>query len=428
MAERRARGRHADEEDEVWFRHPWEDEPADDPPGLRATAARSRAIGRTGCRGVGCRRAPPAARRRPARRWPGSTPRLADATPDVADGPAGAPRAARGGRLAGAPARRLGAPDRSRPARGRADRLAHRRGHERPPARRPAGHPGPRPAAAADARRRRAPEPRRAGHGRGRPVAEDRAVARGAAARPAVAAAGRAALPGRRSPTPTPCANSSPSSAAPRRRRTRWRIGSAASLAGSQWPASGPGALPTGRGAALPALLRAGQAAQAWAACEAPGQGRGDRLSTAALFLAAAVWRIRAVAARTVRWSGPARRDCRSWSATPRHLERLALAAGPDWLGGFLAAVTDAAQRAGQELSRLQIAAARAAALRRTAPLAPARRRRTRPAPARADRRAASPSGCGSARRTALGLLDQLVAAGVLREATGRAAWRAFVV
>ncbi|MFI4878272.1 MAG: hypothetical protein ACHP9U_05395 [Steroidobacterales bacterium] len=41
--------------------------------------------------------------------------------------------------------------------------------------------------------------------------------------------------------------------------------------------------------------------------------------------------------------------------------------APPAWLGGFLAAVTDAAQRAGQELIRLQIAVAGAVALRRTA-------------------------------------------------------------
>ena len=55
------------------------------------------------------------------------------------------------------------------------------------------------------------------------------------------------------------------------------------------------------------------------------------------------------------------------WSAMPRHLERLGLTIGPAWLGGFLTMVTDAARRAGQELTRLQIAAERAAPLRRTA-------------------------------------------------------------
>ncbi|MFI4951319.1 MAG: hypothetical protein ACHP7A_09835, partial [Caulobacterales bacterium] len=115
------------------------------------------------------------------------------------------------------------------------------------------------------------------------------------------------------------------------------------------------------------------------------------------------------------------------WSATPRHLETLALAAGPDWLGSFLAAVTDAARRAGQELSRLEGAAARAAALHRTAPsqlpaaAALALRQPVLTARGLAERLRISP-------RTALGLLDQLVADRVLREATGGAAWRVFVV
>jgi signal transduction histidine kinase len=165
-------------------------------------------------------------------------------------------------------------------------------------------------------------------------------------------------------------------------------------------------------------LLRAGQAAQAWAECEPLGQGRGDRLSTAGLFLTAAVWR-RAGATPTLALP--------LWSALPRHLERLALAAGPAWLGGFLTTVTDAAQRAGQELTRLQSAAARAEGLRRTArsqlPAAAASALRSPVLTARglAERLRLSP-------QAALGLLNQLVAAGMLREATGRAAWRAFVV
>jgi len=115
------------------------------------------------------------------------------------------------------------------------------------------------------------------------------------------------------------------------------------------------------------------------------------------------------------------------WSATPARLETIGRIAGPAWLPGFLAAVTDAAQRAGQELSRLQAAAARAAALRRTArsqlPAAAALALRLPVLTARglADRLRLSP-------QAALILLKQLVAAGVLREATGRASWRAFVV
>jgi hypothetical protein len=186
---------------------------------------------------------------------------------------------------------------------------------------------------------------------------------------------------------------------------------------------------------ALPALPRAGQAAQAWAEWE-PGEGRGDRLSTAALFLAACLWRRAGGGPSAGRGpsagSGPATGATPSlalpvWSATPRHLERLALTVGPAWLGGFLTTVTDAARRAGQDLTRLQIAAERAAALRRTArsrlPAAAALALRQPVLTARglAERLRLSP-------QAALGLLNQLVAAGVLKEATGRAAWRAFVV
>lgn len=101
--------------------------------------------------------------------------------------------------------------------------------------------------------------------------------------------------------------------------------------------------------------------------------------------------------------------------------------AGPAWLGGFLTAVTDAAQRAGQELTRLQSAAERAATLRRTA-------RSHLPAAAALALRAPVLTAGDLVHQlrltpqAALGLLTQLVAAGVLKEATGRAAWRAFVV
>lgn len=173
--------------------------------------------------------------------------------------------------------------------------------------------------------------------------------------------------------------------------------------------------------AAMPALLLAAQAAQAWPGHEPghePGQGRGDRLGTAALFLAACAWR---------RAGGTPTLALPVWSATPGHLEALGLAAGPAWLAGFLGAVADAAHRAGQELSRLQTAAGRAGALRRTArsqlPAAAALALRSPVLTARglADRLRISP-------QAALALLKQLVAAGVLREATGRASWRAFVV
>ena len=168
---------------------------------------------------------------------------------------------------------------------------------------------------------------------------------------------------------------------------------------------------------AVPVLLRAVRAAQAWSEQD-PRPGRADRLSTAALVLAACVWK---QAGSTPSLALPI------WSATPGRLEALGLTGGSAWPPGFLDAVTDAAQRAGQELFRLQAAAERAAALRRTArsqlPAAAALALRLPVLTARglAERLRISP-------QAALALLKQLMAAGMLREATGRASWRAFVV
>lgn len=172
---------------------------------------------------------------------------------------------------------------------------------------------------------------------------------------------------------------------------------------------------------APPVLLQAGLAAQAWAEYapgEMRGKMRGERLPTAALFLAACLWRR---LGSTPAFALPV------WSATPLHLDALGRLAGSAWLAGFLGIVTDAAQRTGQELSRLQIAAARAASLHRTA-------RSQLPAAAALALRQPVLTASGLAERlrispqAALILLKQLVAAGVLREATGRAAWRAFVI
>ncbi len=171
-------------------------------------------------------------------------------------------------------------------------------------------------------------------------------------------------------------------------------------------------------GGALPALVLAAQAAQAWPEWQHPEEGRGDRLATAAVFLAACIWR----------WSDATPAIALPiWSATPRQLDSLALTTGPLWVADFLGVITDATQCAGQELTRLQTAAERAATLRRTArsqlPAAAVLALRLPVLTARglADQLRISP-------QAALGLLKELVAAGVLREATGRASWRAFVV
>ena len=167
-----------------------------------------------------------------------------------------------------------------------------------------------------------------------------------------------------------------------------------------------------------PALLSAVRAAQAWAAWEYSGPVRADRIPTAALFLAACLWRRHGATPTTA---------LPVWSAPPDRLEALAFATGPAWIALFLAAVAEAAQRAGQELTRLQTATARAAALHRTA-------RSRLPEAASLALREPVLTAAGLAAwldvssQAALGLLRQLVTAGVLREATGRAAWRAFGV
>ena len=90
-------------------------------------------------------------------------------------------------------------------------------------------------------------------------------------------------------------------------------------------------------------------------------------------------------------------------------------------------AAAEAARQAGHELARLQRAEALAARLTRTA------RSRLPDAAALALRRPVVTvrllaSALGISHRAALGLAGQLQAAGVIRETTGRAAWRAFAV
>jgi len=170
-------------------------------------------------------------------------------------------------------------------------------------------------------------------------------------------------------------------------------------------------------GPALPMLVRAGLGALTWRSHE-PSPCGPDRLGSASLFLSACLWR---------RVGDTPSLALPIWSATPRHLDTLARTTGPDWLACFLATVTDAARRAGQELSRLQTAATRAAALQRTA-----RSRLSDTAALALRQPVLTASGLAEQLRltpqAALVLLKQLIAAEVLREATGRAAWRAFVI
>jgi hypothetical protein len=160
----------------------------------------------------------------------------------------------------------------------------------------------------------------------------------------------------------------------------------------------------------LPPLIIAGTIARDW-----QDGGRRDRLSLAGIFLAGCVWQTQGGNALPL------------WSAPVQRLHRLALQPRQGWLALFLGAVADAAQQAGQELARLQRAEALAAGLARTA------RSRLPEAAALALRRPIVTArllaaGLGVSHRAALGLAGQLQAAGVIRETTGRAAWRAFAV
>jgi len=160
----------------------------------------------------------------------------------------------------------------------------------------------------------------------------------------------------------------------------------------------------------LPPLVIAGIIARDW-----QDGGRRDRLSLPGIFLAGCIWQAQGGAALPL------------WSAPVQRLHRLALQPRQGWLALFLDAVADAAQQAGQELARLQRAEARAAGLTRTA------RSRLPEAAALALRRPIVTArllatALGVSHRAALGLAGQLQAAGVIRETTGRAAWRAFAV
>ena len=115
------------------------------------------------------------------------------------------------------------------------------------------------------------------------------------------------------------------------------------------------------------------------------------------------------------------------WSAPVQQLQRLALAPQGEFLAGFLGAVGAAAGLARRELSGLQAAEIRGAGLvvtvrsRLPEALGLALRRPVLTARMLAD-------GIGVSHRAGLGMIGRLVAAGVLREATGRISWRGFVI
>ena len=161
-----------------------------------------------------------------------------------------------------------------------------------------------------------------------------------------------------------------------------------------------------------PALIRTGRGARHWI----NRQGHADPLAMDGLFLAACLWRENGFG-RDV--------PLPFWSAPIQLHHRLSLRVGTEWLASFLACITAAARAVREELAGLQRAETAGAVLTRTArshlPLALDHLLRTPVVTARglADSLSITP-------QASLGLLRQLIAAGAVREATGRAAWRAF--
>ena len=161
-----------------------------------------------------------------------------------------------------------------------------------------------------------------------------------------------------------------------------------------------------------PDLIRAGRAARDWM-CQ-PGVKERD---PAGPFLAACLWRERATRPIGLPF----------WSAPEVHHHRLGLKTGLAWLAEFLACVTTAAIVGLRELERLRKVEEKGPLLGVTA--------RSRLPDALDAALRASIVTAGSLGKTldvtpqaAAGLLRQLTAAGLIREATGRASWRAFVL
>jgi hypothetical protein len=160
-----------------------------------------------------------------------------------------------------------------------------------------------------------------------------------------------------------------------------------------------------------PALIRVGRAARDWMNLA----GVKDR-NPEAFFLAACLW-----CEKGVRRPIP----LPFWSAPETHHHRLELHFGMDWMADFLECVTAAAITGLQELQRLRETEEKGRILGPTA-------RSRLPDALDALLRAPVITVSSLAKtldvtpQAALGLIRQLMGAGIVREATGRASWRAF--
>jgi hypothetical protein len=162
-----------------------------------------------------------------------------------------------------------------------------------------------------------------------------------------------------------------------------------------------------------PVLIRAGRAARDW--LNRPGV---EPYDPAGYFVAACLWR-----EQTARTPIP----LPFWSAPELDHHRLTLRIGLDWMAQFLECVTAAATTGLRELARLLEAEQRRSDLRVTAcsrlpdALEAVLRTPVVTAEALAQSIRVTP-------RAALGLLGQLVVAGVVQEITGRASWRVYAL
>jgi hypothetical protein len=163
----------------------------------------------------------------------------------------------------------------------------------------------------------------------------------------------------------------------------------------------------------IPELICAAIAARDWMNTHI----KSEPLAMEAIFLGACVWRQNGFGCPI---------SLPFWSATAHRHYRLSSAVGTPWLVGFLECVTEAAQTSRHALDRLLRIEEKTATFERTA-------RSRLPAAIDAIIRAPVTTARGLAERLkithqgALGLLEQLVDAEIVKEATGRGAWRAYV-
>jgi hypothetical protein len=169
-----------------------------------------------------------------------------------------------------------------------------------------------------------------------------------------------------------------------------------------------------------PPLIRAGRAAREWMNLHDIHQRHPeiDRRHPEGMFIGACLWREKAAKALIA---------LPFWSAPELRHNRLALKFGGDWMAEFLNCVAAAALIGLRELELLREAENKGVSLRTTA-------RSHLPDVINAMLRAPVVTVTSLVKsldvtpQAALGLLRQLMAAGLVREATGRASWRAFVL